>query len=172
MKKIIILTCVLVVLSGCGKEITLEDVVQSDVAQSVKNTVVEKAQEGLQNGAEVSIDTCLSGCAVMTGEGLFSRETCEGSCWADEAKEKKDVKICDEKITAENSIPKMACYLNIAEATGDPTHCDKIANDKKDLMVASCYSSVADKFKNAELCDGIKDTLLYEPCVADANSAE
>lgn len=172
MKKIIFCMCILATLSGCGKEIRMEDVVQSDVAQSVKNTVTEKAQESISNGTEISNDTCLSGCAVMTGEGLFSRETCEGSCWADEAKERKDVKICDEKIAKENSIPKMACYLNVAEATGDPAHCDKIADDKKDLMVASCYSSVADKYKNAELCDGIKDTLLYEPCIADANSAE
>lgn len=160
MKKIFLFCAVIIMISGCGAVPEMQD-----MAQNAKTMARENAHD-----VAGSVEACVSGCAVMTGEGIFSRETCEGSCWADEAKQKKDVTICDEMIMKENSIPKMACYIGIAEETGDPIHCNKIADDQKDLMVSSCYATVADKYNDPALCDGIKGTIMYDPCVADANS--
>jgi hypothetical protein len=119
------------------------------------------------------VDQCLPACAALgEGEALINRKMCEGSCWAAEAKEKKDISICREKIDQDNGIPRIACFMNIAEETGDASACNGISDDEKDAMRQGCYAAVAKKFQKPEMCEGIKGSFLYDTCLSDAKSGE
>lgn len=147
--------------AGSGMTVLEEDAPAEEMSDSARSSDYSPVEE------------CLPACAALgEGDALINRRMCEGSCWAAEAKEKKDISVCREKIEKDNGIPYIACFMNVAEATGDASACDGIADNKKDVMVQGCYSSVAKKFQKPELCEGIKGSILYDSCLSDAKSGE
>lgn len=161
MKKLVVFLSIVFVLGGCGGENKLT----SGGENLKEKNEVFSMDSG--NSDYTPVDECLKGCDMLNG-AIVTKETCQGSCWAAEAKEKKDAKICEEKIAKDNGLPRMACYLNIAEETGETKYCENISDNENDMMVDSCYSSVAKKHKKPELCEGIKGSMFYETCVAEA----
>lgn len=154
----------LLLLAGCGEQVTGPTNTVSDATKKIENTV-DTSKLGDIKTSGTALETCLSSCNILKDDtGLISKETCTAGCYINEAKEKKDVSVCD-KVT--DALLNPGCITGVAEATEDVAVCSKISADPSDLMFGGCVSAVAKAKKDASVCETIKSTLLYDSCLED-----
>jgi hypothetical protein len=168
-----------VLLTGCGNSPVAQNPLQNQ--KGLENVIKQVADDvnKLDNGQippatnTINTNDCFTGCAVLSsGTGLLSKETCEAGCWTEEAKQKKDITICDTKISKEDSLMQLGCRMSVAEAAGDVKFCDTIGDSKEDLMRGSCYMTIAKQKNDVTLCEGLNGTLLYQGCITDITGKE
>lgn len=151
------LSVALLTLAGCGGTTSVSDEAGNN---EVKPKEVSQPKAPI---AKSEIKECLPGCeAFEEGEGLLSKGMCQDACWTDEAEVRKDITICDEKVSKDNALMQIGCRLNVATATLDPKYCATIDDG---IMTMGCYSELAVLKKDPTICENIPAGITRSICL-------